>query len=360
MPKMNRKCTLLFVFVICCSALSAQNGKGFFDYSSIGFQYYHGSSIGNTFKRLRDSDPYSGEIYYQHQTNTGAAWNHTKRLPQWGLGVFATNSGSRQYVGTIVCVYPYMKFPLFTAGVLESNFRFGFGLGWVQKPYDKLTNPENLLLSQKVNTHANLSWQNEVRLSSHHFISAGLSFYHVSNAKTSLPNLGINIPAVSLGYRYAFNGEKRRPVIAYDTVNRNLFYRIFLTAGTKQMQVPDSSHYFVKLLSGEVSRQVSYSSILSLGMFITHDASVKTDPLVKHLGSIETSQVALYASYEYMFGRFTIPVQFGTFIYNGNSKLLEEVGLRYKLSEALMAEFLLKSHLHRADLMHLGVGYSFH
>jgi hypothetical protein len=94
-------------------------------------------------------------------------------------------------------------------------------------------------------------------------------------------------------------------------------------------------------------------------MFITQDASVKTDPLVKHLGNIKTSQVALYGSYEYNCGRVLIPVQFGIFVYNSNSSLLESVGIRYKLTHNLLAEMLLKAHGHKADLMHIGIGYTF-
>ena len=99
------------------------------------------------------------------------------------------------------------------------------------------------------------------------------------------------------------------------------------------------------------------SSTLSLGMFATHDASVKTDTLVKNLGGVENSQVAIYASYEYNFGRLIVPVQFGVFIYNSNSKILQTVGMRYKLSRNWMAQLLLKAHGHKADLMHFGVGY---
>jgi len=67
----------------------------------------------------------------------------------------------------------------------------------------------------------------------------------------------------------------------------------------------------------------------------------------------------VYGSYEYDFGRVLIPVQFGVFIYNSNSKLLESIGMRYKVSGNLMAEFLLKAHGHKADLIHFGIGYLF-
>ena len=356
---MSLKLKLLFLAIIFFITSHAQDSThGFFNYSSIGIQYFEGTSIGNTFNRIRDSRPFQGEIYYQRQINPNPVWNNTKRLPQWGVALSATHSGTK-YVGAIVCLYPYIKLPLFTAGVLESNLRMGFGLGWIQNVYDKETNPENLLLSQKINTHANLSWQNEFRLNSRNFINTAVTFYHLSNAKTKLPNLGINIPSLSIGYRYAFNGETKKPLISQDTLNKKIFYKVFLSAGVKQMQVPDSSNYFVKLLTGEISKQISYSSILSIGMFITDDASVKTDTLVKHLGSIQTSQVALYGSYEYNCGRVMIPVQFGVFVYNSNSSLLESVGVRYKLSHNLLAELMLKAHGHKADLMHIGVGYTF-
>ncbi|MBO9682160.1 MAG: acyloxyacyl hydrolase [Flavisolibacter sp.] len=356
---MRLRLNLFLIALIFFTAAEAQDTtEGFFKYSSFGLQFNEGTAIGVTYNRIRDSRPFSGEIYYQRQINPGPVWNNTKRLPQWGLGLSATHSGSK-YVGAIVSLYPFIKVPLYTIGSLQSDLRFGFGLAWVEKPYDKETNTEDLLLSQKFNTHASLQWQNELRLSSKHFINTAVNFYHSSNAKTSLPNLGINIPSLSVGYRYAFNGETKKPVYANDTLNKKIFYKVFLTGGVKQMQVPDSSHYFVKILSGEMSKQIGYSSIVSLGTFITHDASVKTDTLVKHLGSIKTSQVALYGSYEYKFGRITIPVQFGVFLYNSNSKLMEAVGIRYKLSGNWMAEFLLKAHGHKADLMHAGIGYVF-
>jgi hypothetical protein len=357
-PEMGRKLNLFLIAAIIFRTVSAQDTtKGFFKYSSIGLQYYAGTSIGITYNRIRDSRPFTGEIYYQRQMNPTQTWNDTKRLPQWGVGLSATHSGSK-YVGTIVCLYPFVKLPLITTRVLQSNFRIGFGAGWIQKPYDKVTNPEDLLLGQKVSTHANIQWQNEFRLNSNHFINTAVTFYHVSNAKTSLPNLGINIPSLSIGYRYAFNGETKSPVSPQDKFDgKKTFYKVFLTAGVKQMQVPDSSYYFVKVLTGELSKQVSYSSILSIGMFITHDASVKTDTLVKHLGPIKTSQVALYGSYEYNLGRLIIPVQFGIFLYNSNSTLLESIGVRYKFSDRWMGQLLLKSHGHKADLMHVGIGY---
>lgn len=93
-------------------------------YSSFGLQFYEGTTIGITYNRIRSSRPYTGEIYYQRQTNPGAAWNRSKRLPQWGVGLSATHSGT-QYVGAIVCVYPFIKLPLYTFGALQGNFRLG-------------------------------------------------------------------------------------------------------------------------------------------------------------------------------------------------------------------------------------------
>jgi len=355
MQVMIRKLSLFFPPLIFFFTATAQD-NGFFDYSSIGVQYFAGTTIGKTYGQIADSRPFIGEIFYQRQTNPNPAWNNTKSLPQWGFGFSATHSGSKN-IGGVLTLYPYMKLPLVTAGVFQSNIRLAFGLSWVEKPYDEVTNTENLLLSQKLSTHANISWQNEFRLSSRHFLNAALSYYHWSNAKTNLPNLGMNIPSLGIGYRYAFNGESKKPTQRNDTVNKKLSYKLFLTAGIKQMQVPDSSHYMVTMLTGEVSKQISYSSTLALGMFVTHDASVKTDTLVKNLGDVENSQVAVYASYEYNFGRLSIPVQFGIFIYNSNSGWLESVGVRYKLSRKLMAQLLLKAHGHKADLMHLGLGY---
>lgn len=347
---------LMVSLLISLGLMAQTETNGFFDYSSIGLQYYLGTSIGKTYGRIRDSRPYSMEVYYQRQINVSPVWNRAQRLPQWGIALSATHTGS-QYIGSIVCLYPFLKLPLFTAAFFQSDLRFGFGAGWVQKPYDKINNPQNELLSQRISTHVNLSWQNAFRLTPHSFINTAISFYHLSNAKTSLPNLGINIPSISIGYRYAFHPEIKKPQQVFDSLNKKMFVKIFLTGGVKQMQVPDSSYYFVQVLAAEVGKQISYSSTLALGLFITHDNSVKTDPLVTHLRGIPTSQIALYGSYEYNIGRLSIPVQLGVFLYNSNSNLVESVGFRYQLNSRLIAELMLKAHGHKADLMHIGMGY---
>src|SRR5574337_240902 len=94
---MIRKTNLFFFALFFFFYSNAQNNS-FFNYLSIGAQYYLGTSIGNTFNCIRDSRPYQGEIYYQKQTNPSPTWNNTKRLPQWGIGLSATHSGSK-YVG---------------------------------------------------------------------------------------------------------------------------------------------------------------------------------------------------------------------------------------------------------------------
>src|SRR5690348_8688252 len=109
---MNLRLTLLFIILTFLTAANAQDtSAGFFKYSSFGLQFYGGTTIGITYNRIRDSRPFSGEIYYQRQINPGGIWNHTKRLPQWGFGLSATHSGTK-YVGTIVGLYPFVKVPL--------------------------------------------------------------------------------------------------------------------------------------------------------------------------------------------------------------------------------------------------------
>ena len=143
---MTRKLKLFLFGLVFYGAVHAQDTtNGFFKYASLGVQFYAGTTIGITYNRIKDSRPYTTEIYYQRQINPGPNWNNTKRLPQFGMGLSLTNSGARA-VGSIICVYPYVKLPLYTLGALEGNLRLGFGLIWVEKPYNKITNPEDLLL----------------------------------------------------------------------------------------------------------------------------------------------------------------------------------------------------------------------
>lgn len=346
---------ILFSFLICINTATAQLVK---QAASIGFQYSKGYSMGTTYSRLQTRPPKLFGFFYEGQMSAQGAWVKSKRVPKLGLEITAGNSGSKEHIGTVVGVSPYVILPLYTFSRFCGDFKIGFGLGWIEKKYGTF-NTENKLIGSHINAFTGISWQNELAISTRHFIKAGVSFYHFSNGRTKMPNLGINIPSVFIGYRYNINpGIKSATSLKVSDFSNDVFVKLFLSAGLKQYPQIGSKQYKIVGLSAEIGKQISHSSIVSVGLLLSKDNSLKVDTLVRTRSHILGGQLGLYASYEYIIGRLSIPVQFGVYAYNKNSILFERVGFRYKISKQWHGQLLLKAHLHRADLFEFGVGYS--
>src|SRR5215204_6371217 len=205
--------------IICILFFFTSTAKqSFFKSSSFGVQAHYGSFITILPKAeyLRDSYSYFGEINFQR--NYKKLWALDSQFVQWGGGIFFGNTGSQQYVGNMSGAFSFINLPLIYKRNFLSKLRIAAGIGWIEKPYDKNTNHKNVLLGTALNAYLNFVWQNEWRLNSKTFINLGLSFSHLSNGSSTLPNLGLNIPAVSIGMRYAYDDEISNTHISTDSI----------------------------------------------------------------------------------------------------------------------------------------------
>ncbi len=353
----------LFVFILAFPFLArAQNH---FQHSgSFGFQTHYGSFLTQSPKAayLRDSYTSYHELYYQHQTSGNKPWHVANKLPQWGVAAFWGNTGSQQYMGHMAGAFGFMNVPLLKANRFTSKLRGAMGLGWVQKPYDKATNHKNVLIGSPINGFVQFLWQNELKVASRIFINAGLSFTHLSNGGSTLPNLGLNIPALSLGIRYGAGEAFADPTFPYFEKEKMTF-TLFASAGTKQAPWVESSRYLVNTLSIEASKKIGYSSLVGGGALFYYDRSLQVHPAgipsLKRKGNF--LQVGVFAAYEHQFGKVSVPLQLGAYVYNKDlsPQLFQNLGLRYRFHPNWSGQFILKTHMGQADHIHFGLGYHF-
>jgi len=336
----------------------------FFTNGALGLQTHYGTFLTHSPKAayLRDSYSSYHELYYQHQTTGSQPWHLANGLPQWGVAVFWGNTGSKQYIGNMAGAFGFMNVPLLKKNHFTSKLRAGMGLGWVQKPYNKDNNHKNVLIGSPVNGYVSFLWQNEFRLAPKLFVSAGFSFSHLSNGGSTLPNLGLNIPAVSLGLRYgADNAPTTKSLEKRE--QEKIKYSVFASAGTKQAPWVHSPRYLVNTVSVEGSKQLGYSSKVSGGALFFYDRSLQVHPSgipsLKRKGAF--LQAGVFAAYEHQFGKVSVPLQLGAYVYNKDlsPQLFQNLGLRYRVAENWSAQFILKTHMGQADHLHLGLGYHF-
>jgi len=354
----------LFSCLWYCS-LAQSNRASFLSTLSVGAKTHYGFLVVNQPKSeyVRDSHTYFGELTISTQTTGEKQWQQANHNPQIGISLLYGNSGSRQYIGHVAALFPYMKFPLFKTAHTLTSFRLGFGAGWVQKPYNKETNTKNLLIGTKLNGCINMQFEQEWQLHKNCYFNAGFSFIHISNGSFTLPNLGLNIPALSLGLRYAFHPvqaviEKQQ----WPAFVKKWHYSLFTYAAGKQSYPLESPVYLVNTVMIEAARDISRTGRLGVGLNGTFDRSLSRETDSFEFDKSDPQwQASAYGLYERFVGNLSIPFQVGFYLFNKYqiTSFYQVIGLRYRFLPHWVAGLQLKAHLGKADYLQWGLGYKF-
>lgn len=350
------------VFLLCSLTFSKPHAQPRSNTSATA-RFFHGTFLTHLPKAqyLRDSYSGFGELSLQRQTDGRKPWQQANRLPQVGVAVFFGNTGSRRYMGRMAGVFPHVAWRLYQSRWFRSSLRGGAGLGWVQKPYDKITNHKATLIGTHLNAYINFLWEAEALLFSNTHAAAGFSFSHLSNGSSTLPNLGLNIPAVFIGLRHQLGAAVLEKKAQPDTVLKKSTIVLFTTAGIKQFPWIEGKRYLVNTVQAEWSRPPGRTARWGGGVVLFYDRSMEVDPQGipdrKRRGN--KLQAGVFAGYEHVFGRLSIPVQLGAYVYNADiySRLYQQLGFRYRIDAAWSAQLAMKTHSGKADFIHAGIGY---
>jgi|SRR5215211_1239577 len=349
--------------IISCQVFSQT--ASFFSNTEIGIQAHYGSFITAVPKAdyVKDSYSYFGEVWFSKPLYANE-YENNRSMTRWGAGVFFGHTGSKEYLGKMGGLYPFLDFHLFGVNRFESRLRAGLGIGFVEKPYNVETNHKNLLIGSRANLFIEAVWKNCFYVSDRLQFNAGLSFSHLSNATIKLPNLGLNIPAFSVGAGYLINQSTTKETARPDSFDNKLKYNLQLTAGVKQSPWVESNIYKTAILTIEATKQKSLKTRYGAGIALLYDPAVDDqylDPIISvNEKSYSILNVAPYISYEKIIGRLSVPIQLGMYVLpNPWKRFYQNLGLRYRVNQHWSLGGFLKTHMGRADFVHAGINYSF-
>ena len=318
-------CSVLFLYIACLLAPvtgSAQQDAApakstFFKNVSLGLKGYYGSFITPKAKveYIRDSYSSLGEISLQYQGDGSKDWHLTHNYPRWGIGYLYGNSGSRQYIGKASALYAFLDLPLLSTRKYIGSFLIGTGVGWISKPYDAISNFKNTILGTKINAYINLGLNNEFTLSQKLFVNVGIGFMHFSNGGTTLPNLGLNTPVLSAGLRYAFHTPSRIDRPLADSFAKKTTFAIYTAIGAKQSPWIGSNHYLINTAQAEMMRRFAYNHAAGGGLIFFYKRTMRKAVEDSVGGKIDKFQAGIYGSYEHFFGKLSVPLQAGFYLY---------------------------------------------
>lgn len=139
------------------------------------------------------------------------AWQRKLHYPEMGISYIYTHYGDRAVFGQAHGLLPHIRFSIKRTKLVDVYFRIGSGIAYNNTPFHPVDNPTNNVIGSKINNVTQLRFGSDFHLSESVDLTLGFTFTHHSNARTQSPNLGTNIPAISIGARY-MPFEKRETI----------------------------------------------------------------------------------------------------------------------------------------------------
>ncbi len=358
-------CIVFVLNVLTCSGQTI--GSSFFNSLSVSTSAYYGfnNSSNPKLETVENSHPFFGQLDISFQTTGKRIWQQVNGYPEIGLSLLYGNSGASQYLGNIAAFFPFVNFPLYSRHFIKIKSKFGLGLGWVEKPFDPESNFENLVIGSHLNACMQIQFSAEMKIQKHLNLVVGVSITHLSNGSIRLPNLGLNIPALSAGLKYTMNPALSKIKSDIKEFRKKVNYYLFTFVAIKEAYPIESPLSFVNLVSFEILKDYSYTGRFGGGINLTYDRALRNEVVNSITFAFDKSKLKLeasiYGSYEYVLGNLSIPIQLGAYLYNNYpvTEIYEMIGLRYRFFDHWIAGIALKAHFSNGDFIQWGVGYKF-
>lgn len=344
--------------------------------------FYFGKIIPHNllFKPKITEPSYLFEIGLNRRTSGSKIWHKLYNCPTLGISGIYAHYGDSHIFGQAVGVLPSITFAKWQHTRLYTAFRMGVGMAYITKPYNKATNPINNVIGAHIDNITQFMYSINYNINPNFALQGQVSFTHFSDGKVKLPNLGINIPAVSVGLKYNFEPQLQNPLLqaqalhdSLPTPYKKIKFNMRLGLGFTEMSAPNGPRYNVYDATVYFSKRLNIKSEIYSGVETNYYTGIYRYIInqVAYIGNEHryAFKVSPVVGYSLFFGRASFLAQVGYYIYDPFFKS-EPVNTKLGLQLYAKPTYLnkgfnawvgmyLKSHYTRADMVELAVGVSF-
>lgn len=325
----------------------------------IGFLAAHRGSIGH----LPSEHAFASEFTYMMRGKGERDWHYRRRNPLYGYTAFFGTAGNRERLGYYLGGIGFVNLPIVKQNRYELAFKIGTGLCYATKVYNSEENILSNALSSHFNAFVQFAFENRFQFGKN-AVSFGIDMTHFSNGATKVPNLGLNLPFISLGYSRRIQESNfcvDCPVAGLGT--HSWEYGATFIGSSKELFPVGGKRYPVLAMSFFGRK---YFNERKRGMEVAFDVISKQavldyQPEVPKTQK-EIIQMGVFAGYLIPLDHLHMVVGMGAYVrdkYKPEDFLYHRVGLRYVFDNGINANVVLKTHWGRADYIEYGIGYSF-
>lgn len=307
------------------------------------------------------------EITLSEASNGDKLWEQLHKYPRKGISLLYTDLGGSPYIGKAFSVFPYINFQLTRGKKINLFFRFSTGLGYITKPFSRTENHKNIAIGSHVNAMIQLMYEMRWRPAPRLEVNTGISLTHFSNGAMKVPNLGINIGALSLGLAYKLDKnqpERIRREIPELNKKKWEFTVIGLT-GFSELYAAYGPKFMAYGITATFLKPMSHKRKIGIGLDVSWDAAnvESLDRLgIEIKNGFAVTRPGLTFTHRLDFSHLSIVMQLGGYLYTKLKKdghFYDRLALQYCIKKHFVIHLALKTHLFVADMVEYGVGYRF-
>lgn len=323
---------------------------------------------------------FGADIGMYWQTKGDQDWHQKQNFPRLHLTASYQDLGKKDVVGSAFMLTGGIEVPIFRKSASALHFGFGSGFGYLTRPYDRISNPSNNAIGSHLNNTVTLKLDYERLLSQNSIVHIGIKLFHYSNGARQLPNLGLNIPSLYVGfsphrgsyekdfYQYS-KSNKRRPKQKYGLAVHAHYAQV-------EIRVTGGPNYPVYVLGLDGYFSPNTNHRFSLGYQYDYNSSIEAfglqtgdfaDLAEARIGAARHS---ISTGNEFLFGPWAVQLKVGVYIQRRLSFLTPrpfyfQLAPRYYFnskssgSPKVFASIQLKSHLFVAEHISFGLGMVF-
>ncbi|HRI80520.1 MAG TPA: acyloxyacyl hydrolase [Cyclobacteriaceae bacterium] len=376
---------IVLLIFINCHASTAQDW--FFNKSDIAndslpqksfFQFrYQAGGIANSNTVAVDesigSNPFqSVDIRYGTFGYGRKKWHQLHHFPSYGIGMGKYFfQPADNITGNPVTAYIFFNesFLRFKKSAVSYDIAVGLAGNW--KPYDPVTNPDQLVIGSPVTGLLSLNLNYDLQLSERVDAKIGVGLNHFSNGRIRSPNRGLNLYGMHATLVYTLGPsstlklspvsrptEPFTPFLEFDVVGS------LGVVSTFQDKANPGIYYMTGSATLDVSRHYGYKGKYGIGLDWFYDESLKVDYQTQYPSGVPENLLywpGVHLSHEYMIHRWTIITQAGLNLKQVGDKGtgFGRLAFRYDLSKSIFLRVGLRVYKSVvSDFIEWGVGYS--
>lgn len=309
---------------------------------------------------LANQRPVIFELDFFKQTLGYKHWEQIQNYPKVGYSFNFIKMDPRKPLGNSYALIVYLEKNIFRNSRHQLGYRFGVGPGIINKRFNLANNYKNNLISSRFNYCLNGQINYYVHITPQINCNLGIGIIHFSNGNIKLPNLGINVPSIHIGFGFQPKPTGQFIKDSLPPVKKDLNFFITGALGLKESFPILGPTYAASTFSFYLSKSLSRKSLINLGADYMIDFSLKRYWNDNTLKIKDLSKIGIIAGHELLISKVSLLTQLGVYLYDPyklNKSIYQRYALKYYFKHNLYSSIALKAHFGSADYAEWGIGF---